>query len=163
MISQGIMGVGAVAPVVRPPTIVPKRWDTEGMALLYAPSGPTDAKASSSASRGTRTWSNQSCARAQAASVTALDLGLVRSATRVLLMHCRVPCIGYCLISLRRVQDNGLILHCTTNLHTPRNQPERSSVFALARKLWYCDAKALEKGSDRTWPLSTPAHQTPTS
>ena len=40
--------------------MVPKRCETEGMALLYAPSAPTDANASSSASRGTRTRSNHS-------------------------------------------------------------------------------------------------------
>lgn len=38
--------------------MVPKRCDTLAMGLRYEPSSPTVAKASSIASRGTRTWSN---------------------------------------------------------------------------------------------------------
>ena len=47
------------APVVRPPTVMPKRWLTDSIELVYTPSALTEAYLSSSASRGTLTWSNQ--------------------------------------------------------------------------------------------------------
>ena len=46
-------------PVVRPPTVMPKRWLTDSIELVYTPPALTLAYLSSRASRGTLTWSNQ--------------------------------------------------------------------------------------------------------